>query len=194
MSLDVHSLTDTTLHTCIADTELVLEKFAYAADTSVSEVVDVVNSSDALAEVEEVAYCCENIVKDDVLGNEFVCTLLDIFFKLVGVSGTFHDFLENLVGNLLIDSVLFSIEINVALDVYHAVSDNLGDLFNHTDCILAAVVNVVFLCLDLYECTVNACLLDFASLVVGDDFSLISHNFACIGVDDRLCEEVSRKT
>ena len=59
-------------------------------------MVNIVNSSHALAEVQEVADSSENIVKDNVLGNKLISTLLDIFLDLVSVSGGFKDFSENL--------------------------------------------------------------------------------------------------
>ena len=55
-TLNAHSLADNSLHTGKADSEVVLKQLAYRTDTSVSEVVDIVNITYALAEVHKVAH------------------------------------------------------------------------------------------------------------------------------------------
>ena len=55
LSLNVHSFTNAALHTGKTDPELVLEQLTNGTDTSVAKVVDIVNSTNALAEVDEVA-------------------------------------------------------------------------------------------------------------------------------------------
>ncbi len=72
VSLKSHSLTNSTLHSREAYPELVLEQLAHTADTSVSEVVNIVDIAHTLVEVDEVADCRENIFQRDVLGDKLV--------------------------------------------------------------------------------------------------------------------------
>ena len=101
-----------------------------------------------------------------MLGNKLVSALLYIFLKLVSVCGSLKDLAEYLEGDLLVDTVLFSIKVNISRDIDHAVADDLGCSLNHADSSLAALVGVVLLGFNIYESVLNACLLDLASLVV----------------------------
>ena len=157
-------------------------------------MVDIVNGTNALTEVDEIADSSEDIIEYDVLGNEFVSSLLDILFYLVSVCGIFEYLAEHLEGNLLVDAVLLCIEVNIAADIYHSVADDLSDPLDHLDVGLAALVGKILLSLYLYESVVYTCLLDLASLVVGNSLACLSHDLACHRIDHRLCKEVSRKT
>ena len=70
--LKTDTLSDNTFHSCEADAELVLQQLADRTDTSVAEVVDIIDISHALTEVDEVAYTCEYIVDSDMLRNKLV--------------------------------------------------------------------------------------------------------------------------
>ena len=60
--LNGHALTDNTLHAGEADAELVLQQLAYAAQTAVAQMVDIVNRADAVTEVEQIADGSEHIL------------------------------------------------------------------------------------------------------------------------------------
>ena len=155
-------------------------------------MVDIVNSTNALAEVDEVADRGEDIVKCDVLGNKLVNTLLYHFLQLVLVGSAFKDILQDLEGNKLVDAVLSGIEINIAVDIYHAVADDLDFLFLNTAHRLAACgIGIDLLVNDLQPYLAYACLLDLHSLVVGEKLSLVSHDLTCQGVSDRSCNVVT---
>ena len=72
--LDGHALADDALHAGEADADLVLEQLAYAAQTAVAQMVNVVYRADAVAQVEQVADGGEHIVDDDGLRDEVIVT------------------------------------------------------------------------------------------------------------------------
>ena len=119
-----HLLANGSLHTCEAYAELVLEQLAYAADTSVAEVVDIVHVSDVLAEVDEVAYGREYIFNCDVLGDKLLCARLDEDTQGVLVACCFlEDIAEDSEAHVLVDAEGLNIHIaGVGLDVDHAVA------------------------------------------------------------------------
>ncbi len=149
-------------------------------------MVDVVYRANALAEVDKVADSCENIVKNNVLRNEFVSLFLDIFLKFVGVGGIFQNLAEYLERYLLVDSVFFGVEINIALDIDHAVAYDLCNALNESYLSFAALVGVILFSFNSNESVVNACLLDLASLVIGNRLACFSHYLARHGIYDRL--------
>ena len=65
-----HSLSYHTLKSGKTDAVLVLEKFAYSSDTTVSEMIDIIIVSDAVLKVHVVVDGCKDIILGDVLGNK----------------------------------------------------------------------------------------------------------------------------
>ena len=75
LSLNCHSLSDNSLHSCKTDSELILKQLAYGTDSSVAEMVYIVNIADSLGQAVDIVNGCEYIVNDDVLGNKVVAAL-----------------------------------------------------------------------------------------------------------------------
>jgi hypothetical protein len=84
--LNVHSLLNDLVHTGEADTELILEKLAYATETTVAEVVNVIDGSDVVGETYEIVDGGENIVLCNVLGSKFCESCLDSCLDGVNVA------------------------------------------------------------------------------------------------------------
>ena len=106
--LDGHALTDDALHAGEADADLVLEQLAYAAQTAVAQMVDVVYRADAVAQVKQVADGGEHIVDDDGLRDEVIVTGLERLLELLALYAGVDDLLEDGEADLLLDAELFS--------------------------------------------------------------------------------------
>ena len=151
LCLQVHAFPDHAFHTGEADAELVLEQFAYRTDTAVAQMVDVIDVADAVAQVQEVADRCVDVVQNDVLRHQFICTLADRGAEFVFAGRTVEDLPQNSVANLFADAQCFAVEIHIFCNVYHAVADDLGFLFNEADLVFAGLGDKIFLgfCLDI---------------------------------------------
>ena len=126
--LDGHALADDALHAGEADADLVLEQLAYAAQTAVAQMVDVVYRADAVAQVKQVADGGEHIVDDDGLRDEVIVTGLERLLELLALYAGVDDLLEDGEADLLLDAELFSGHAEVVLEVvneYHAVAEYL---------------------------------------------------------------------
>ena len=75
--LQGHALANNAFHAAEANTELVLQKLAYAADAAVAEVVDIVLGADAVGKAVKVVYGSKHIVNNDVLGDKNIDVLGD---------------------------------------------------------------------------------------------------------------------
>ena len=69
-------------HSGEADPELVLEQLAHASDSSVSEVVNVIDSSHAVAQIKEIRNGSNDVVNGDVLGHQLISLSLDSLHHL----------------------------------------------------------------------------------------------------------------
>ena len=65
--LCVHSFFDGSLHSGQTDSDLILEQFTNCSESSVAQVVDIVNVTDAVVEVQQIAYRSNDICNQDVL-------------------------------------------------------------------------------------------------------------------------------
>ena len=157
-------------------------------------MVDIVYYTNALAEIYEIADRSKNVVKDYVLRNKLVCTLLNVFLDLVSISGILKNVLEHLERDLLVNAVLLGIEINISGDIHHAVADDLCFSFNKLDSCFSTVVCNVFLGFNLYESVINACLFDLVSFIYRNSLACISHNLAGNRIYNRLCKNSSGET
>ena len=194
LSLDIHSFLDDSFHSRKADPELILEQLAYRTDTSVSEVVDIIDIADTFAEVKEIADSCIDIIKNDMLGNEFVSTLLYHFLQLVRIGCCAEDIAQYLERNLFIDSVLSCVEAYIRCDIDHAVAYDLYlTLFNSVDN-FACGRSIGFLMLNVYPRFHYACLLDLASLAVRNSLALFSKDLACQRICNRSGQIMSGKS
>ena len=72
LRLQGHALADDALHAGKADAELVLQQLAHRTDAAVAQMVDVVDGADAVAQAVHIVDGGEDIVHDDVLGDQLV--------------------------------------------------------------------------------------------------------------------------
>ena len=127
--LDGHALADDALHAGEADADLVLEQLAYAAQTAVAQMVDVVYRADAVAQVEQVADGSEHIVNDDGLRDEVDVTVLEYLLKLLTLYAGLDDLLEYGEADLFLDAEFLcghaAEVIREVVNEYHAVAEYL---------------------------------------------------------------------
>ena len=122
-----HALADYALKTGKADTELVLQQLAHAAQTAVAQMVDVVRRPHAAGNAVEIIDRRENIVMGNVLRNQLVPTLLDRLLPAVGGNGIEH-LKQDAAADLFLNAVLRGVEIDEALHVHHEVREKLAAL------------------------------------------------------------------
>ena len=119
--LDGHALPDDPLHTGKADAELVLKQLAHAAQAAVAQVVDVVLDGDAPAQAVHIVDGREDIVHDDVLGNQLVLVQDDLVDELLAAVLA-QQLLEHAEAHPLLDAAgLQGVEVHIAVHVAHAV-------------------------------------------------------------------------
>ena len=78
LCLNVHPFPNDPFHSGETNPELVLQQFANRTDSTVAQVVDVVHSTNAFAEVQEIADGCIDIIQNNMLRNEFIQPLLQL--------------------------------------------------------------------------------------------------------------------
>ena len=179
--LNGHALADNALHAGEADAELVLQQLAYAAQTAVAQMVDIVNRADAVTEVEQIADGSEHIINDDGLRNQIEVTLLHGLLQLVALYAGVDDLLEDGEANLLLETQILcgcaAEVLGEIVYVYHAIAEYLnGSAFSRLDhnavyaagshhgCLLAGE-NLAVLCQNLAGHRVSDCIYQ---LVAGD--------------------------
>ena len=194
LCLDVHALPDHTLHTGETDAELVLEQFAYRTDTAVAQVVDVVDVADTVAQVQEVTDGSIDIIQDDVLRHQFICTLADGAAQFVLVCCAVQDLTEYGIAYLFADAQLLAVKADILIDIDHAVADDLDFLFHETDLVFAGLGHEVFLGLSLDECLLDACLLDLHCLIEGQRYACLKEDLAGCLVYHRTGQLVTCQT
>ncbi len=121
--LDRHALADDALHAAEADAELVLQQLADAAHAAVAEMVDVVRLADAVGQAVEVVDGGEDVVDDDVLGDQHVDVLADGVLErlaLVLLGERAHDD----AAHELLHAELSGVEVDIAADIHHAVGEH----------------------------------------------------------------------
>ena len=128
--LNGHALANNALHAGEADAELVLQQLAYAAQTTVAQMVDIVNRTDAVTEVEQIADGSEHIINDDGLRNQIEVTLLHDLLQLVALYARVDDLLEDGEANLLLETQILcgcaAEVLGEIVYVYHAVAEYLN--------------------------------------------------------------------
>ena len=125
--LKSHTLADNSLHTAEADTELILQQLADTAYTAVAQMVYIVGLAYTVAEAVEVVDGGENIVGNDVLGNENVDILTDGVFKGLALV-LLAQLLHNDAADLFPYAELGGVEVHIAGDVDHAVGEHTDGL------------------------------------------------------------------
>ena len=128
LCLDGHAFTDYALNSGETDSELVLKKFADTADTSVSEMVDIVGAAKAPIEVEHIVDGREDIIGDDMFRDKFVNVLFEesdeCFFI---VACFFSNCGDNGETNFFVDEELFEFffgKVYIIFGIDHVVGDN----------------------------------------------------------------------
>ena len=177
--VDAHLFPYALFEACKADSELVLEQFADRADSSVAEVVDVVQRADAVGHAVEVVDGRENIVACDVLGNQLIFALDNSFlYFVVGLAGV-KNVLEHYHADLLVDAAFFlGVKTDIVGNIHHAVGDDLD----------------LLLVFELDKGDAGAGIVDFLRLCLVDHFSCLSDDLAGEEVDDRLRHSVTHQT
>ena len=173
-----HALLDYLIHTRKADAELILKQLAYAAQTAVAEMIDIVLLAYAVEQTYHVADRRENIVPGDVLRRELGDALLclSLYVALLGTDRS--DYLgENAVADLMAQTDILKTVAKYSLGVYHAVREQFK------------------------LCTVdlNINLVDRARTECGKhllvyDVALVSDKLTCDEIDRRTCKQLSAQT
>ena len=157
-------------------------------------MVDIINVAHTVAQVQEVADRCIDIVQNDVLRHQFICALADCGAKFLFFRAGVQDFPEYGIPYLFADAQFFAVKRNIAGDIYHAVTDYLDFLFDEPDFIFAGLSDEVFLGFCLNEGFLYAGLLNFQSLVIGQDNACIKEQFAGSFVNHRAGQFPAGKT
>ena len=143
-------------------------------------MVDIVNLTDTFAKVDEVAYCCEYIVKSDVLGDKILNSVRKLFGKRFNIiSALIEYFTQYLEANLLVDTESLSVDRfgDISCDIYHTVAENLCNLLFRED-----------------NAFHNACLLDHLCLFSIDEFVFVNKDLTCCRIYNRLSRLMSRNS
>ena len=169
-----HALSDDTLHAGEANAELVLKQLTHSADTAVAEMVDIVLLTDAVGKAVEVVDGSENVVRNDVLGDQNVDILDDgvtqrLALVLLKQSG--KDDASHLFGH----TDLLGVEVNVVCKIDHAVGEYLDGLS-----------------LDVEVDLVYAGRLDELCLFSRKDLALVGDYLAGAGIGDGQSEHKAR--
>ena len=81
--LQGHALADHALHAREADAELILQQLAHAAYAAVAQMVDVVRFADAVGQAVEVVDRGEDVIGNDMLGDQVLDMLADRILQSV---------------------------------------------------------------------------------------------------------------
>ncbi len=125
--LDGHPLTNHPFHTGKTYTELVLEEFSHRAETSVPQVIDIINTPYTMIQVENVADGGNDVFLGYMPGHQVILIFpeqgyqLFLFCLLI----LFENFHEDIIPHLFGDARSGRIEINITCDINGEVSDNL---------------------------------------------------------------------
>ena len=166
--LDGHPLPDHPIQTGESDPELVLKQLAYAAQTAVAQVVNVVGRAHAHSHAVQIVDGGHDIIHNDVVGNQVGVTLGNGVFPAVGRNG-FQHFLQHGEVNLLGDAVLLGVKIHEARHLHHVVGEDL-------DVVVA----------DLDDRLVDALPAQLVSLGTGDELAGHDQNFTGHGIGNGL--------
>ncbi|CDE13732.1 putative uncharacterized protein [Ruminococcus sp. CAG:330] len=194
LRLNGHALTDDTLHTGETDAELVLEQLAHRTDTAVAQMVDVVHVAHAIAQVQEVADGGEDIIQNDVLRHQLVCLSADGCLQVVLSGAALQNLVQDAEPHLFADAQRCAVEGNVAGNIHHAVTDDLGFLLDKANGALAGLCLVVFLGFYGDVGFRYAGLLHLQRLIVGEHSAGLEEHLAGIGADNRTGQLMSCQT
>ena len=122
--LDGHPFPDDPLHAGKADAELVLQQLAHAAQAAVAQVVDVVLDGDAPGQAVHIVDGRENIVHNDMLGDQLVLVEENLVDELLPAV-LLQQLLQDAEPDPLFDLAgLKGIEVHIAAHIAHAVGDH----------------------------------------------------------------------
>ena len=122
--LDGHPLPNHPLQPGKAHPELILKQLAYAAQAAVAQMVDVVGDADAGGHAAQIVDGGQNVVGDDMLGDQVVPPQGDGLGPAVLGHGVQH-FPQDGEANLLVNSVRLGIEGDELGHIHHAVGEDL---------------------------------------------------------------------
>ncbi len=176
LRLDGHALAHHALHTGKTDAELILQQLAHRTDAAVAQMVDVVGVAHAIGQVVDVVDGGENIVLDDVLGDQLIEVRLDGFLEGRLILVLLEQLAQDTEADLLVDAQLRAIKRHIIFDIHHAVGQNKNVHTIHSDC-----------------CTGHARRLDLHGLVIGEHLARFGEQLAGHGVDDRLGDHMARQ-
>ena len=130
--LNGHALADHALHPGEADAELVLHQLAHTAQAAVAQMVDIVLHGDAPGKAVHVVDGAENIVNDNVLGNQIVLVELDLLLQLLaGILA--QQLLQHIEAHPLLDAALGGVKVHIVAEIAHPVGLHPQGLILHHD-------------------------------------------------------------
>ncbi len=171
--LGVHPLTNHTIQTAHADTDLVLQQFAYGTDTAIAQMVNVVRGAQAIGETQHVADAGYNIVCQDVLGHQAGHVLPHGFHQLIRLHRG-NDLPQGGQVNHFQNAGFLGVEGQVGGGVNKVVTDNLANrAFN------------------FHPHHVHAGVLHIAGSFKLNQVALLDHDLAVLGIHNILGSHVT---
>ena len=128
LRLQGHAFPDHPLHPGEADAELVLQQFAHGTDAPVAQMVDVVHGAEAVSQAVHIVQGSDDVVLDDVFGDQAVEVLADQSDPFFVVVGLLQDLFQDFEADFFVDAHFRLVKVDVAGDVHHAVGDDLDVL------------------------------------------------------------------
>ena len=123
--LSCHSLSYDSFHSGQTDSVLVLKKFSYRTDTSVTQVVDIVIITQTILQMHIVVNRSHDIFFCNMLRNQIMDISLDSCFQLINISCCFlKEICKYRIVNKFCYTNLFRINVNNFLQIYHHIRKN----------------------------------------------------------------------
>ena len=174
--IDAHFLPYAFFKTGEAYSELILKQFADRTDSSVSEMIYIVERADSICDAIEVVDCGKNIVTGNMLGNKLIFAFNNSFFYFIVGFACVENILQNNNAYFFFYSAFFfNVKINVFTNVNHTVGNNLNFLF----------------VLKLNKSNACAAIVDHVGFCLVDNISGFRNDLSCKEINNRLGNSVS---
>ena len=176
-----HSFFNCSFHSSKTDTELVLQQFTYSSQSSVTQVVDIINCTDTIVQVQNVGNRRNDICNQNVLWRQLILSCCHCFQNSFFIlSFVFvQDFFQNreiyLVSNLVC--------CKVSLDVFTCIYELVTDYFCNSFFIITICKNVVYTSCFNCMCQLNA-----------DYLACLCQDFTCSRISNVFCQLNARNT
>ena len=180
--LQSHALADHTLHTAETDTELVLKQFADTADTTVTQVVDIISITNTVCQTVQIIDRCIDVIQHDMFRNQDIDIFTDRFLQFLSLV-LIHQVFQHEIANALIDIAFCRIEIHEMSHVNHSVGKHLYDLL--------FIGKSSF---NFYVDAEDTAFVHFSGLFTGDHFPCLGDHFAGGGIGYGIYDLVAHNT